>query len=100
MRRMGIYDQIETAFQDLVAPALPEIKGEIYSLRAELEGVRSDVRRVDSKVDSLQAQMGSMKNELVSEIRRVDVRIDAVERELRIAIDIRERLAALQARRA
>jgi hypothetical protein len=44
--------------------------------------------------------MGSMKNELVSEIRRVDVRIDAVERELRIAIDIRERLAALQARRA
>ena len=45
-------------------------------------------------------QMASMKNELISEIRRVDVRIDSVERELRIAIDIRERLAALEARRA
>jgi len=45
-------------------------------------------------------RMGSMKNELISEIRRVDVRIDSVERELRIAIDIRERLAALEARRA
>jgi hypothetical protein len=41
-----------------------------------------------------------MKNELVSEIRRVDVRIDGMERELRVAIDIRERLAALEARRA
>jgi hypothetical protein len=44
--------------------------------------------------------MGSMKNELISEIRRVDIRIDSVDRELRVAIDIRERLAALEARRA
>jgi len=44
--------------------------------------------------------MGSMKNELISEIRRVDVRIDSVDRELRVAIDTRERLAALEARRA
>jgi hypothetical protein len=43
--------------------------------------------------------MESTKNELVSEIRRVDVRIDSVDRELRVAIDIRERLAALEARR-
>ena len=41
-----------------------------------------------------------MKNELISEIRRVDVRIDGVDRELRTAIDIRERLAALEARRS
>jgi hypothetical protein len=36
---------------------------------------------------------------MVSEIRRVDVRIDGVDRELRTAIDLRERLAALEARR-
>jgi hypothetical protein len=36
---------------------------------------------------------------MVSEIRRVDVRIDGIDRELRTAIDIRERLAALEARR-
>jgi hypothetical protein len=42
--------------------------------------------------------MGSMKNELVSEIRRVDIRIDSVDRELKTAIDVRERLAALEAR--
>jgi ABC-type phosphate transport system auxiliary subunit len=93
MARMGIYDQIKTAFQDLIAPALHELRGQIEVLRV-------DNRRIDGKVDSLQAQMGSMKNELISEIRRVDVRIDSVDRELRVAIDIRERLAALEARRA
>ena len=97
MNRMGIYDQIKAALQDLIAP--------------ELQAIRSDIRRLDEKIDagdarqsikidSLQAQMGSMKNELVSEIRRVDVRLDGMERELRIAIDIRERLAALEARRS
>jgi len=100
MARMGIYDQIKAAFQDLVAPALHELRGDMQGLRGEMEALRADIRRVDGKVDSLQAQMGSMKNELISEIRRVDVRIDSVDRELRVAIDIRERLAALEARRA
>jgi chromosome segregation ATPase len=110
MKRVGIYDQVKAAIQDLVAPALHEIRGDIQAIRAEVQGVRVDIRRLDEKIDnvdarlttrldSLQAQMGSMKNELVSEIRRVDVRIDGVERELRLAIDIRERLAALEARR-
>lgn len=44
-------------------------------------------------------EMLSMKAELISEIRRVDNRIDSVEREVRTAIDIRERLVALEARR-
>ena len=41
-----------------------------------------------------------MKGELLAEIRRLDARIDGVDRELRTAIDIRERLAALEARRS
>ncbi len=100
MSRMGIHDQIKAAFQDLVAPALHELRGDMHGIRGEMEAIRADIRPVDGKVDSLQAQMGSMKNELISEIRRVDVRIDSVDRELRVAIDIRERLAALEARRA
>ena len=82
MKNMGIYDQIKAALQDLVAP--------------ELQAIRADIRRLDS----LTAQTSSMKNELISEIRRVDVRIDGVDRELRTAVDIRERLAALEARRS
>jgi hypothetical protein len=42
--------------------------------------------------------MASHKAELLAEIRRVDNRIDSLDRELRTAIDVRERLAALEAR--
>jgi len=84
MKRMGIDDQIKAAIQDLVAPARQR---------------RRPPRRQD-RLDSLAAQMGHMRGEHVAEIRRVDARIDGVDRELRRAIDIRERLAALEARRS
>jgi hypothetical protein len=94
---MGIYDQIKSFFQDIVAPEIRAVRGDIQRLDEKIDGVDG---RLGDKINSLGAQMSSMKNELVSEIRRVDVRIDGMERELRVAIDIRERLAALEARRA
>ena len=118
MKRMGVYDQVKAAIQDLVAPALHELRGEIHAihgalagLRGELQAVRTDIERVDekfdkvdarlnNKIDSLAAQMGHVRGELVAEIRRVDARIDGVDRERRTAIDIRERLAAVESRRA
>lgn len=91
MRGVGVYDQIKSVFQDIVAP-------EIHSLRGEIGSLRSEVQGLGIRVDSLRVEMGSMKSELLAEIRRVDTRIDGVDRELRMAIDIRERLAALEAR--
>ena len=92
MSRMGVYDQIKKAFQDIIAPELHMLRGEILRLDQKIDNV-------DIKVTSLRTEMLSMKAELLAEIRRVDVRIDGVDRELRTAIDIRERLAALEARR-
>ena len=43
--------------------------------------------------------MLSLKGDLLVEVRRLDARIDSVDRELRRALDIRERLAALETRR-
>jgi predicted nucleic acid-binding Zn-ribbon protein len=110
MWRMGFYDSIKSAMQDVIAPALHELRGDIVAMRGEMQGMRTDIQRVDQKIDnvdarlsdkidSLAAQMGHMRGELIAEIRRVDARIDGVDRELRTAIDIRERLAALEARR-
>ena len=85
MRSTGVYDQVKKAFQDIIAP--------------ELHAIRGDIRVLDERITSLRA-------ELLSEIRRVDTRIegvnsriDGVDRNLQIAIDVRERLAALEARR-
>jgi polyhydroxyalkanoate synthesis regulator phasin len=126
MTRVGIYEQIKTAFQDLVAPAIHELRGDIRVLdervsaldaKLELKVATLDTKfteRIDAldakfdhkitmieiKVDSFRAEAVSMKNELVSEIRRVDTRIDGLERELRLTLDIRDRLTALEARRS
>ncbi len=108
MKRMGLYDQVKSAFQDLIAPELHAIRGDIHRLDQKIDGVDARLTtKIDSgigslrtEVGSLRTEMNSMKGELVAEIRRVDARIGGMERELRTAIDIRERLAALEARRS
>ena len=67
--------------------------------------MRSAASRLNTRIDALAAQMTSFRGEMAShraellaEIRRVDNRIDSVDRELRTALDVRERLAALEAR--
>ncbi len=101
---VGVYDQMKKAFQDILAPEIHALRGEIRVVNEKITALDQKIDGVDGrlsiKVDSLQAQMMSMKNELISEIRRLDTRIDGVDRELHVAIDIRERLAALEARRS
>ncbi|PWU20279.1 MAG: hypothetical protein C5B48_12715 [Candidatus Rokuibacteriota bacterium] len=102
MAPMGVYDQVKKAFQDLIAPELHEIRGEIRAIRADLQRLDQKIDGVDArltvKIDGLRSEMLSMKAELIAEVRRLDARIDGVDRELRTAIDVRERLAALEAR--
>jgi len=115
MARMGVYDQIKKAFQDIVAPEIHELRGEIRRLDQKIDGVdaRLNIRldaldnkidnvdqRLTAKLDALRTETVSMKGELIAEIRRLDTRMDGMDRELRTAIDIRERLAALEARRS
>jgi cell division septum initiation protein DivIVA len=90
---MGIDEQIKTAFQDLIAPELHAIRGDIRVLDQKIESL-------DQKMTGLRTETVPLKGELLAEIRRLDARIDGVDRELRTAIDIRERLAALEARRS
>lgn len=74
---MAVYDQVKRALQDVVAP--------------ELSAIRGEIRRLDEKIDST-------KNELLAEIKRVDSRMGGLEREIRVSLEIRERLAAIEAK--
>ena len=99
-----MYDQIEQAFQDVIAPELHALRGDIRVLDSKIAGLDQKIDGVDArlaiKIDSLRTETVSLKGEVLAEIRRLDVRVDSVDRELRTAIDVRERLAALEARRA
>ena len=103
MSRMGVYEQIKKAFQDVIAPELHALRGDIRLMDQKIDGVDA---RLSLKIESLRTELGSLRAELLAEIRRVDTRIDGVDariegldHQLRTAIDIRERLAALEARR-
>lgn len=93
---VGAYDQIKKAFEDIVAPEIHALRGDIRVLDQKIDGIDA---RLTTKIDSLRTETLSLKAELIAEIRRLDTRIDGVDRELRTAIDIRERLAALEAHR-
>src|SRR6185295_12665083 len=89
---------IKKAFQDVVAPELHALRGEIRVLDQKIIALDQKIDAVESRltirIDALAAQIASHKAELLAEIRRVDNRIDSLDREVRTAIDVRERLAA------
>ncbi len=68
----------------------------------ELEALYAEIRRLDERVQSLReefaAKLGAIEGRSESEARRLDTRIDALQRELDLAIELRERIAALEGR--
>lgn len=85
---MSVYEQVKSAFQDIIAP--------------EIRALQVEIKRLDAKIDQLDekfsTKLDSLEGKLISEIRRLDTRIDSLERELKVAIDIGERLDALEAK--
>ncbi len=93
MAAKDVYETVKQAIQDVIAPDLERIKGELVAVRAELKAM-------DDRITSL-------RNELHSGLRAVDDRIDALKdrqeqtnKRLDEALDIRERLAAVEAKLA
>jgi len=87
-----MYEQVKRALQDVIAPELKGIQVEIKRLDEKIESMRQvDMKRLAEKIESI-------RNELLSEIKRLDEKIDGLSRELKVAIEIRKRLAALEAK--
>lgn len=79
---------VRKVIQELVIPELKEI-------RLELKNLRTEIKRLDEKIDTNSARLDdkidSFRNEMRAEIKRLDEKID-------IAIQVRERLAALESK--
>ncbi len=90
MVRVDVHDQVKRALQNLVAPELHAIRGDIRLLDQQIDGV--DARLTTRSI--LSGPRPSCSRGRCS--RRSG---GSTDRQLRTAIDIHERLAALEARR-
>ncbi len=124
----GTYDTIKQAIQDVIAPQLQELKGDMAGLRGEIGGLRGEMRqmekRVDERMGSLEKRLGEglgglekrmgeglgglerrmgeglggLEKRMEEGFAAVRVEIAHTHRRLDDVLDIRERLAALEAR--
>jgi predicted nucleic acid-binding Zn-ribbon protein len=92
MARNNINETIKQAIQDVIAPQLQELKGEIAGLRGEIAGVRGEIAGLRGEMRQIEKRMEEGFIALRGEIGYTNKRIDE-------ALDIRERLAALEAAR-
>jgi chromosome segregation ATPase len=65
------------------------------ALDEKIDGTKSELL---ARTDALDKKIESTKNELLAEIKRLDSRIEGLEREVRVSLEIRERLAAVEAK--
>ena len=95
MAAKGMYDTVKQAIQDLIAPDLERIKG-------QLTGVEARIGAFEKGVD---ARIGALEKRVDERFRAVNDRLDTLRervaetnKRLDEALDIRERLATLEAK--
>ncbi len=91
----NIYEQVKQALQDIVAPEIREVRGEI-------EGLRTEIRRLDERIDGLDGRIGGLDEKLVSKIdslrSEVTTEIRRLDEKIVIGLELREKIAALEAK--
>ncbi len=91
----NIYQAVKQAMQDLIAPHIESLKGDISALKGDIGAVKADVGAVRSEVHALRSEMhvghASLADKLNTEIRRIDEK-------LTWALDLRERIVAIETR--
>ena len=91
LARLNIYQTLKQIVQDAVAPEIQGLKGEIQGIKGEIKGLSDRIdsleKRLDNRIDGLEKRMDDFGR-----------RMDGFERQLEIALEVRERLAAVEAK--
>jgi phage shock protein A len=80
---LNIYQNLKQIVQDAIAPEIQSIKGDIKALGAQ--------------VANLETQIAALRTELRAFEAHTDRRFEEQSRQWELAIEVRERLAALEA---
>jgi chromosome segregation ATPase len=90
MALRGTYETLKQAFQDIIAPQLERINGQIEALKVEMQSVRNEMASLEKRMEE---GFTSLRNEMQAGLSAAHSEIQSV---LDDAIDMRERLAALE----
>jgi predicted nucleic acid-binding Zn-ribbon protein len=82
MALRGTYETLKQVFQDIVAPQLERINGQIEGLKVEMQSVRNEMHGLEKRMEE---GFASIRNDLAATNKRLDD-----------ALDVRWRLAALE----
>jgi predicted nuclease with TOPRIM domain len=91
MAAKDMYETVKQAIQDLIAPDLERIKGQLTGLDARVDAVRTEVAAVRAEVAALEKRMEAA-------LGAVNDRLDTLKERVTDALDIRERLAVVEAK--
>src|SRR5215475_34287 len=117
---LNIYQNLKQAIQDVIAPEMQQLRGDIRALSAEIGAVRQEltwlqtfvnrqVEAIDSRFDALKRDIdrrfdaadfavNQRFSAVDTRLDGIDKRIDALASDWRLSLDVHERLAALEAR--
>ena len=96
---MSVYDQVKQALQDVVAPEIKALQMEIKRLDEKIDTRFASLdEKIDTRFNSLDCKVDSLRREMIAEIKRLDDKVDFLDEKIDTAIQIRERLAALEAK--
>ena len=113
VKGMPVYDQVKQALQDIVAPELQGIKGElrrlderISAVESKIEGTKrellAEIKRLEEKTEArfgeMEAKLSALDEKFESRFRELDSKFEGLRHEVRTVLEIRERLAALEAK--
>ena len=108
MASRGTYDTVKQAIQDLIAPELERIKGQLSGLDARIGALDTKLEAktvaLADKLGALDTKLEAKTGALADKIGALDTKVEAVRSELRglekrldETLSIRERLAAVEA---
>lgn len=100
---MNVYEQVKQALQDIVAPELRALQVEIKRLDEKID---SGLKGLDDKIgsglkgldDKLVSGLKGLDDKMTSGFKGIDSEIKRLDEKVDIAIQIRERLASLEAK--
>src|SRR5439155_19103562 len=84
MTAVGVYDQIKKAFQDVIAPELHALRGDIRVIDSRIAGLDQKIDGVDQK---LSQKIDAVDQKLSQKIDGLDQKIDGVDARLTVKID-------------